>query len=495
MCVAIAAGGLVAAAPTAGALAQETVAADSAATTSLVEALRKTADEEAIRELYQIGGAALPTLARALEAEQDPAAWLRLADTFEGVLGARLEDLEVGIDPSIPIPLPEDEPAEDGPRPLPSEGPVADVLKQLGPQVQEAGYACGRELVRPAAANEELARLARVTLLQDLVQRLVSERERGSKGLVERLARVAPLALPVLEGVAASENEADRAFVNAVTRRVVQDAIEHLRKDGVPAVRYGEERLFGLGDLGVEAIRSARAELEGEPDVAFRLDHALVRIHWRLSQVLYERIGHQMDGFFAMSWRERRLFVFEIEKQGDRAAIPVLRRVLELDSSPGVKLMAAESLARLGDRDGLAYLTSLGQTLHLQSPEVAAGIAMAQGIKYLQIRRYDRAIKEFRRVLELQATNETAFYNLACAYSLKGDLEEALGALEQAIQNGFDDAEHMHKDPDLDPLRLDPRFHKLIQGLEDADPAAPGESEDPEEPQEEPDGPERRDQE
>jgi tetratricopeptide (TPR) repeat protein len=369
-------------------------------------------------------------------------------------------------------------------RPLPSEGPVADVLKQLAPQIRESGYACGRELVRPAAANEELARLARETLLQDLIQRLKAERERGNTDLVARLARVAPLARPVLEGLAASESEADRAFVSSVTERVVQDAIEQLRKDDSSAGRYGEERLFGLGDLGVEAIRSARANLEREPDVAFRLDHALVRIHWRLSEELYERIGHQMDGFFAMSWRERRLFVFEIEKQGDRAAIPVLRRVLELDASPGVKLMAAESLARLGDRDGLAYLTSLGKTLHLQSPEVAAGIAMAQGIKYLQIRRYERAIKEFQRVLELQPTNETAFYNLACAHSLKGDLEDALGALEQAIQNGFDDAEHMQKDSDLDPLRLDPRFHKLIQNLEGREPD-----------KDEPDAPERRDQE
>jgi serine/threonine-protein kinase len=43
----------------------------------------------------------------------------------------------------------------------------------------------------------------------------------------------------------------------------------------------------------------------------------------------------------------------------------------------------------------------------------------------------------------------------------------AMGTLEQAIDSGFNDVEHMKKDKDLDPLRSDDNFKKLLQQLED----------------------------
>jgi hypothetical protein len=38
--------------------------------------------------------------------------------------------------------------------------------------------------------------------------------------------------------------------------------------------------------------------------------------------------------------------------------------------------------------------------------------------------------------------------------------------LRQAVQKGYNDAAHMKKDPDLDPLRSHPEFQKLLQELE-----------------------------
>jgi hypothetical protein len=53
-------------------------------------------------------------------------------------------------------------------------------------------------------------------------------------------------------------------------------------------------------------------------------------------------------------------------------------------------------------------------------------------------------------------------YNLACAYTRGGRLEEAIAALGRAIEAGFADAKLLAEDADLAPLRSDPRFAELV---------------------------------
>src|SRR5205085_1421889 len=55
---------------------------------TLVQQLRATDSEDAKRDLYSLGAAALPALSSALEAEADPAAWTRLAEPFVSALVA-----------------------------------------------------------------------------------------------------------------------------------------------------------------------------------------------------------------------------------------------------------------------------------------------------------------------------------------------------------------------------------------------------------------------
>jgi tetratricopeptide (TPR) repeat protein len=54
-------------------------------------------------------------------------------------------------------------------------------------------------------------------------------------------------------------------------------------------------------------------------------------------------------------------------------------------------------------------------------------------------------------------------YNLACAYSLKGDMEESLRWLEKSLK--FSTApprKHIEQDTDLEPVRKNPRFNQLM---------------------------------
>ncbi|WP_302303950.1 TPR end-of-group domain-containing protein [Culturomica massiliensis] len=57
------------------------------------------------------------------------------------------------------------------------------------------------------------------------------------------------------------------------------------------------------------------------------------------------------------------------------------------------------------------------------------------------------------------------YYNLACAYALAGERKKAAEVLGESLENGFDDYEHIMTDTDLNPIREEAEFKKLLQGL------------------------------
>ena len=57
------------------------------------------------------------------------------------------------------------------------------------------------------------------------------------------------------------------------------------------------------------------------------------------------------------------------------------------------------------------------------------------------------------------------YYDLACYLSLDGKTDDAVAAFEVAVNNGYRNYRWATKDTDLDPLRSDERFEKLMDGL------------------------------
>jgi transcriptional regulator GlxA family with amidase domain len=66
---------------------------------------------------------------------------------------------------------------------------------------------------------------------------------------------------------------------------------------------------------------------------------------------------------------------------------------------------------------------------------------------------------------------ERAYYNLACVRALAGKNDQALDAIEAAIEAGWSDGRHLASDSDLQSLRALPRFQQLCRRL---GPDAPG---------------------
>ena len=57
------------------------------------------------------------------------------------------------------------------------------------------------------------------------------------------------------------------------------------------------------------------------------------------------------------------------------------------------------------------------------------------------------------------------FYNVACAYAVLGDVDDALKMLDKAVQHGRGNLEWIGHDPDFDRLRSDPRFEAIVNRI------------------------------
>ena len=89
------------------------------------------------------------------------------------------------------------------------------------------------------------------------------------------------------------------------------------------------------------------------------------------------------------------------------------------------------------------------------------------GYDLLRLRQLDQAIHAFENAIKAGQKPGTAMYNLACAYSLKGEARTGMQWLEKATENGFGGDEKLTSDPDLALLRQQTGFAALRQKAKD----------------------------
>lgn len=76
--------------------------------------------------------------------------------------------------------------------------------------------------------------------------------------------------------------------------------------------------------------------------------------------------------------------------------------------------------------------------------------------------RHEEALDVDLRIVELAPRDAYAYYNLTCSYSNLGYVDQALTALRQALKLGYRDFGYLMTDRDLESVRRDPRFKKLL---------------------------------
>ncbi len=85
------------------------------------------------------------------------------------------------------------------------------------------------------------------------------------------------------------------------------------------------------------------------------------------------------------------------------------------------------------------------------------------GYAQLMADRPEAAADSFGKALERGYRKPTTLYNLACSEARAGNTEKAFDRLFQAIDAGFDAADRMRDDSDLDSIRKDARFKKALR--------------------------------
>jgi beta-lactamase regulating signal transducer with metallopeptidase domain/tetratricopeptide (TPR) repeat protein len=89
------------------------------------------------------------------------------------------------------------------------------------------------------------------------------------------------------------------------------------------------------------------------------------------------------------------------------------------------------------------------------------------GVDLLRLRKFDESIKALENAVKQGEKVGTSMYNLACAYSLKGDARNGMLWLDKSIENGFSSEEKFLNDPDIALLRKQAGFMDLVQKAAD----------------------------
>lgn len=85
--------------------------------------------------------------------------------------------------------------------------------------------------------------------------------------------------------------------------------------------------------------------------------------------------------------------------------------------------------------------------------------------EFLAAGRYAAAEQSLTVAAAIREDSPILWYNLACTRARQGRTEEALAALDTAVDRGFHDAVQMQRDADLESLRATPRFQALLAKL------------------------------
>lgn len=104
------------------------------------------------------------------------------------------------------------------------------------------------------------------------------------------------------------------------------------------------------------------------------------------------------------------------------------------------------------------------EAIHRRCPDYVDVVGLLGGL-YTKVGRIADGLKMDRKLVRLEPDNATAHYNLACSLALSKKRPDALKSLRKAVSLGYDDLDWMRQDPDLETLKSDPEFRKLLKQL------------------------------
>jgi len=88
--------------------------------------------------------------------------------------------------------------------------------------------------------------------------------------------------------------------------------------------------------------------------------------------------------------------------------------------------------------------------------------------EYYRAGRFAESADAYEHAIEAGEKSGALFYNAACSAALAGRIDRAFVLLDEAVEHGWRDAEHLLADRDLEALHRDPRWRELVDHVEQA---------------------------
>lgn len=95
------------------------------------------------------------------------------------------------------------------------------------------------------------------------------------------------------------------------------------------------------------------------------------------------------------------------------------------------------------------------------SPAYAAAYSN-RGVVYMQQKKFDLAEDDLKKAVELGPADGKNHYNLACWFSLQGQVGRGLVSLDKALTAGFSDYQALRRDKDLSNLRKSADWQRTL---------------------------------
>lgn len=155
-------------------------------------------------------------------------------------------------------------------------------------------------------------------------------------------------------------------------------------------------------------------------------------------------------------WRGRTQFVI----RRPVVSLSAFKASLEYDPEAlGAMLDRGQLLALTGDQQQAMPLLRQAVELYPRSTEAWHWL----GHVVWDENSWEDALPVLEAILPFDPGNADVLYDLACAYSLGGELERSAEFLERAVRAGFVRWDHIESDGDLRNLRESPLFSEVLR--------------------------------
>jgi TolB-like protein/tetratricopeptide (TPR) repeat protein len=181
----------------------------------------------------------------------------------------------------------------------------------------------------------------------------------------------------------------------------------------------------------------------------------------------FEVAAHLDPLLFDAAWYHARVCVFAGDLEAAAsffAKAAQLRRedyqaaAMQVTVLPG---LGRHDEARAAARDALARIEK-----HLKLHTDDARAVCLGASAWSTLGEHEKAVEWARRSLVMRPDDAGTSYNAACTFAQEGLLDEAIDLLEKNVNNGWGNYGWLRQDPDLDPLREQPRFRSLLEKLQ-----------------------------